>query len=90
MSNCTSTRVVCRLLGGSGRAPLQVVPVDKTPALLRPSSRSSADVVVLPAEALPLAALMSSRPRRKNSFKASSGCASGVGRCAVTSCEWFA
>lgn len=56
MSNCTPTRVVCRLLGGSGRAPLQVVPVDKTPALLRPSSRSSADVVVLPAEPLPLAA----------------------------------
>jgi len=56
MSNCTSTRVVCRLLGGSGRAPLQVVPVDRTPALLRPSNRSSVDVIVLPAEALPLAA----------------------------------
>ena len=56
MSNCTSNRVVCCLLGGSGVAPLQVVRVDKTPALLRPSSRPSADAVVLPAHPLPLAA----------------------------------
>lgn len=56
MSNSTSNHVVCRLLGGTGVAPLPVVRVDKTPALLRPSSRSSADVVVLRAQPLPLAA----------------------------------
>ena len=56
MSNNTSTHVVCRLLGGSGVAPLQVVRVDKTPALLRPSSRPSADVVALQSQPLPLAA----------------------------------
>lgn len=56
MPNNTSIPVVCRLLGGSGRAPLHVVPVDKTPALLRPPSRSSANVVVPPAQPLPLAA----------------------------------
>lgn len=55
MSNTTSTHVVCRLLGGSGVAPLQVR-VDKTPALLRPSSRPSADVVAMFAQPLPLAA----------------------------------
>lgn len=40
------TRAVCRLLGGSGLAPLIAVPTRKLPALLQPISRQPADTVV--------------------------------------------
>ena len=55
MSSNTSRHVVCRLLGGSGRPQLVVVPTRKLPALFLPFGRSPADAVValLP---LPLAA----------------------------------
>jgi hypothetical protein len=46
---------VCRLLGGSGRAPLAAVPTVKLPALLAPIRRQSVDAVVQRA-AQPLAA----------------------------------
>jgi hypothetical protein len=51
----TSTHVVCRLLGGSGRAPLMVVPTTKLPALLAPTCSRPAGTIVqrLP---LPMAA----------------------------------
>lgn len=48
-------RLVCRLLGGSGRAPLAAVPTVKLPALLAPIRRQSVDAVVQRA-AQPLAA----------------------------------
>ena len=54
MSTNTS-RLVCRLLGGSGRAPLVAVPTVKLPALLAPIRRQSIDAVVQRA-AQPLAA----------------------------------
>jgi hypothetical protein len=55
MSSNTSRHVVCRLLGGSGRPQLVVVPTRKLPALCAPFSRTPVDAVValLP---LPLAA----------------------------------
>lgn len=55
MSSNPSRHVVCRLLGGSGRPRLVVVPTRKVPALLVPFGRTPADAVValLP---LPLAA----------------------------------
>lgn len=56
MSTNTSTHAVCRLLGGSGRAPLVAVPTRKLPALLEPISRQSAEPVVVQSFALPLAA----------------------------------
>lgn len=57
MSNSTSTRVVCRLLGGSGHTTLRAVPADKIPALLRPPlAHQLADVVALRIQPLPLAA----------------------------------
>ena len=46
MSTNTSTHAVCRLLGGSGRAPLVAVPTTKLPVLLVPISRASAEAVV--------------------------------------------
>lgn len=55
MSNYTSTNVVCRLLGGSGRAIPLGAPVGKIPALLRPSGQQP-DVVALRINSLPLAA----------------------------------
>ena len=54
MSTNTS-RLVCRLLGGTGRASLAAVPTVKLPALLAPIGRQSADAV-LPRAAQPLAA----------------------------------
>jgi hypothetical protein len=55
MSSNASRRVVCRLLGGSGLAPLVAVPTRKLPALLVPSGRPLADAIgALPP--LPLAA----------------------------------
>ena len=42
MSINTSTHAVCRLLGGSGRAPLLAVPARKLPSLLAPSAPSPA------------------------------------------------
>lgn len=55
MSSNTSHHVVCRLLGGSGRPQLVVVPTRKLPALFVPFGRTPADaaVALLP---LPLAA----------------------------------
>jgi hypothetical protein len=55
MSLNLSRHVVCRLLGGSGRPQLVVVPTRKLPALFVPFGRTSADafVALLP---LPLAA----------------------------------
>ncbi len=50
-----NAKTVCRLLGGSGRPALRVVR-SKIPALLLPPRRSSAEVVVLHPEPLPLAA----------------------------------
>lgn len=50
-----TTRFVCRLLGGSGRAPLAAVPTVKLPALLAPICRQPADTVLQRA-AQPLAA----------------------------------
>lgn len=38
--------VVCRLLGGSGRARLSVVPTVKLPALFAPVRRPAADALV--------------------------------------------
>ncbi len=52
MSNNTS-QPVCRLLGGSGRAPLVVVPVVKLAALLAPARPRAVDA---PCVMLPLAA----------------------------------
>lgn len=54
MSTNTS-QLVCRLLGGSGRAPLLAAPTVKLPALLAPICRHSVDAVVQRA-AQPLAA----------------------------------
>ena len=54
MSTNTS-RPVCRLLGGSGRASPVEVPTVKLPALLAPIRRQSIDAVVQRA-AQPLAA----------------------------------
>jgi hypothetical protein len=56
MSKNTSPQVVCRLLGGSGVAPLRVVHVKKLAALLRPPSRPAAEVVAAYVQPLPLAA----------------------------------
>ena len=55
MSSNPSRHVVCRLLGGSGRPRLVVLPARKLPALFVPFGRTPADAVValLP---LPLAA----------------------------------
>ena len=50
-----TTRLVCRLLGGSGRASLVAAPTVKLPALLAPICRRSVDAVVQRA-AQPLAA----------------------------------
>lgn len=55
MSTNTSTHAVCRLLGGSGRAPLCAVPAPKLPVLLAPSKASVAATRVIPFS-LPLAA----------------------------------
>lgn len=52
----SNRRVVCRLLGGSGRPPLRAVRADKIPALLRPLRGVPAGAVDLRIEALPLAA----------------------------------
>ena len=51
----TSKYVVCRLLGGSGRAPVGAQPLKRVPALLKPQKPLEADAVVLP-RLLPLAA----------------------------------
>jgi len=51
----TTTHAVCRLLGGSGLAPLVAVQTKKLPALLEPISRQPADTVVQ-SSSLPLAA----------------------------------
>lgn len=40
MSNHTAPHAICRLLGGTGRAPLAAVPVPKRPALLLAPPRS--------------------------------------------------
>jgi hypothetical protein len=58
MSPCASRRVVCRLLGGSGRPMLVAVPTRRIPALFAPISRTPADTAVqlLPLLPLPLAA----------------------------------
>ena len=56
MSINTSAHVVCRLLGGSGRAPLTAVPTRKLPALLAPIRPSSVDTVAVPSPPLALAA----------------------------------
>ena len=55
MSSNTPRRVVCRLLGGSGRRQLVAVPAVKLPALFRPFSRGPADTA-MPLLKLPLAA----------------------------------
>jgi hypothetical protein len=55
MSTNTTTHAVCRLLGGSGRAQLTAVPVQKIPALLAPSKPLQAGMCTLPFS-LPLAA----------------------------------
>jgi len=55
MSSNPSCHVVCRLLGGSGRPRLVVMPTRKLPALFVPFGRTPADAVVAPL-ALPLAA----------------------------------
>ena len=55
MSSITSRRVVCRLLGGSGRPQFVAVPAVKLPALFRPFSRGPADTAMPPLQ-LPLAA----------------------------------
>ncbi len=55
MSSNTSRRVVCRLLGGSGRPSLVAVPTRKLPALFAPIIHSPA-VTVVPLPPLPLAA----------------------------------
>jgi hypothetical protein len=52
----TTTHAVCRLLGGSGLAPLIAVQSRKLPALLEPISRQPADTVVAQSCSLPLAA----------------------------------
>ena len=56
MSINTSAHVVCRLLGGSGRAPLTAVPTCKLPALLVPIRRPTVDLVAVPPFPLALAA----------------------------------
>ena len=56
MSINTSAQVVCRLLGGSGRAPLTAVPTRKLPALLAQIRRSPVDTVAVPSPTLALAA----------------------------------
>ena len=55
MSSNTSRHVVCRLLGGSGRPQLMVVPTRKLPALCTPFRRIPAETIALPLS-LPLAA----------------------------------
>ena len=55
MSSNPPRRVVCRLLGGSGRPQLVAVPAVRLPALFAPFSRNPADTAVPPL-ALPLAA----------------------------------
>ena len=50
-----NSKIVCRLLGGSGRPALRVVR-SKIPALLLPPRRPTAEVVVLHPALLPLAA----------------------------------
>jgi len=55
MSTNTTTHAVCRLLGGSGRAPLAAVPVRKLPALLVPSKALPAATYAI-SLSLPLAA----------------------------------
>ena len=55
MSTATTTHAICRLLGGSGRAPLILVPTPKLPALLAPTRPLPAATCVIPIH-LPLAA----------------------------------
>ena len=55
MSSNTSRHVVCRLLGGSGRPQLMVVPTRKLPALCTPLLHIPAETIALP-RSLPLAA----------------------------------
>lgn len=55
MSINTTPHAVCRLLGGTGRAPLAAVPVRKLPVLLAPSQPSQAAACNVPFS-LPLAA----------------------------------
>ena len=55
MSPNPSRHIVCRLLGGSGRAQLVAVPVRKLPALCTPFNRIPVGTVV-PLLPLPLAA----------------------------------
>ena len=55
MSSNASRHIVCRLLGGSGRAQLVAVPIRKIPALYIPFSRAPANAIV-PLLPLPLAA----------------------------------
>jgi hypothetical protein len=55
MSTKTTTRAVCRLLGGSGRARLAAVPVRRVPALLAPSRAMAVAAATIPFR-LPLAA----------------------------------
>ena len=55
MSTNTTTHAVCRLLGGSGRAQLAAVPIQKLPAVLAPSKPSPATTCSI-SFSLPLAA----------------------------------
>jgi len=55
MSSNTSRHVVCRLLGGSGRPQLKVVPTRKLPVLCMPFRQIPAEAIALPLS-LPLAA----------------------------------
>ena len=55
MSSNTSRHVVCRLLGGTGRPQLMVVPTRKLPVLCTPFRHITAEAIALPLS-LPLAA----------------------------------
>ena len=55
MSSNPSRDVVCRLLGGSGRPRLGVLPTRNLPALFVPFGRTQSDAIV-PLLPLPLAA----------------------------------
>lgn len=56
MSSNTSRQVVCRLLGGTGRPQLVVVPTRKLPALCMPFRHIPAETIALLPLSLPLAA----------------------------------
>lgn len=56
MSSNTSRQVVCRLLGGSGRPQLAVVPTRKLPVLCKPFRHIPGETIALLPLSLPLAA----------------------------------